>query len=47
MERISGDEFLFIWEPVLGPDTAWFEYCLYSFSWELDDFDEIDFSGED
>ena len=44
MERISGDEFLFIWEPVLGPEKAWFEYSLYSFCCELED---IDFGEED
>jgi hypothetical protein len=44
MERISGDEFLFIWEPVLGSETAWSEYCWYSFCCDLKD---IDFGEED
>jgi len=44
MERLSEDEFLFIWEPVLGPDAAWSEYCDYS--WWCD-VDEIDLNEED
>jgi hypothetical protein len=37
MERLSEDEFLFIWEPVLGPDTAWPEYCDYSWWCDVDE----------
>jgi len=44
MERLSEDEFLFIWEPVLGPDTAWSEYCDYSWWFDVD---EIDLNEED
>ena len=44
MERLSENEFLFIWEPVLGPDTAWSEYCAYSLWCDLD---EINFEEED
>ena len=44
MERISGDEFLFIWEPVLGLETALGEYHDYKI---LCDLDEIDFGEED
>ena len=47
MDRISGDEFLFIWEPALGADNAWSEYCWYSFCCDLDEIDEIDFGEED
>ena len=43
LDHISEAEFMFIWEPALGPDTAWSEYCWYSF---FSDLDEIDF-GED
>ena len=43
MDRISEDEFLFIWEPALGGDTAWSEYSWYSFCCDLD---EIDFGEE-
>ena len=44
MERLSEAEFLFIWEPVLGSDTAWSEYCDYRLHCGLD---EIDFDEED
>lgn len=44
MERLSEDEFLFIWEPVLGHSEAWSEYCDYS--WWCD-FDEINLDEED
>lgn len=44
LERLTEDEFLFIWGPVLGPDTALGEYHDYQL---LCDIDEIDFGGED
>ncbi len=44
MDRLSEEEVLFIWEPVLGPDEAWAEYCDYSF---YCDVEEIDFDEED
>ena len=43
MERLTQEEFLFIWEDVLGPDTAWSEYGKQSF-WC--DIDESDFDDE-
>ena len=43
MDRLSEDEFLFIWEPVLGPEETWSEYCDYCLYCGID---EIDF-GED
>jgi hypothetical protein len=39
MDRLSEDEFLFIWEPVLGPDQAWDEYCGYCFWCDIDGID--------
>ena len=44
MERLTENEFLFIWEPVLGPENACSEYRDYEF---LCDLDEIDFGEED
>ena len=44
MERLSENEFLFIWESVLGPDAAWSEYLNYTLWCDLD---EIDFEEED
>jgi hypothetical protein len=44
MDRLSEDDFLFIWEPVLGPETTWDEYCKYSLDCDLD---EIDLDEED
>jgi len=44
MERLSENEFLFIWEPVLGPETAWSEYCDYNL---YSDLSELDFSEEE
>ena len=44
MERLSENEFLFIWEPVLGPDAAWDEYGDYSLYSYLD---ELNFDEED
>ena len=44
MERLSEDEFLFIWEPVLGTYAAWSEYCDYCL-WC--DMDEINCDEED
>lgn len=42
MDQLSEDEFLFIWEPVLGHEAAWSEYCDYSLYCGIDeiDFDE-------
>jgi hypothetical protein len=42
MDRLSENEFLFIWEPILGPDDAWSEYCDYCLYCGIDeiDFDE-------
>jgi hypothetical protein len=44
MERLTEEEFMFIWEPVLGPDTVWSEYCDYTL-WS--DLDELDLTEED
>ena len=44
MERLSENEFLFIWEPVLGPDTAWSEYCDYTL---FSDLEELNLNEED
>ena len=44
MERLSEDEFLFIWMPVLGFKAAWSEYCDYTLWCDLD---EIDIDEED
>ena len=43
LERLTEDEFLFIWEPVLGPETALGEYHDYKL---LCDIEEIDFGEE-
>ena len=43
-QRISEEEFLFIWEPLLGPETAWSEYCDFTL-WS--DLEEIDLNEED
>ena len=42
-QRLSEEEFMFIWE-VLGPDTAWSEYCDYTLWCDLE---EIDLNEED
>jgi len=39
MQRLSEEEFLFIWVPVLEPDTAWSEYCDYTLWFDLDELD--------
>ena len=44
MDKLSEEEFLFIWEPILGPDTALLEYYSYNFWCEID---ELDFDEED
>ena len=44
MDRLSENESMLIWEPVLGPDDAWSEYC--DCSWWCD-VDEIDSAEED
>ncbi len=44
MEKLSEEEFLFIWKPVLGSDATWSEYCDYTL-WS--DLDEINFEEED
>ena len=44
MEQLTEAEFLFIWQPVLGPDEAWSEYCDYTLWCDLD---EINFDEED
>jgi len=41
MERLTEEEFMFIWEPVLGPDTVWSEYCDYTL-WCVPEEPEID-----
>ena len=43
MERLSENEFLFIWKPVLGPDTTLSEYCDYTLWCDLD---ELDLTGK-
>ena len=44
MERLTEEEFLFIWEPLLGTDAAWAEYCNCTL-WS--DLSEFDFSEEE
>jgi len=44
MERLSENEFLFIWEPVLGPETAWSEYCDYTL---FSDLEELNLNEEE
>ena len=43
-QRLSEEEFLFIWEPLLGPDATWSEYCDYTLWCDLE---EIDLNEED
>ena len=43
-QRLSEEEFLFIWEPLLGPDATWSEYCDYTLRCDLE---EIDLNEED
>ena len=39
MDRLSEDEFMFIWEPVLGNSEAWSEYCDYCLYCGIDEID--------
>ena len=36
MERLSEDQLLFIWLPVLGFKEGWSEYCNYCFECDID-----------
>ena len=44
MKKLSDEEFLYIYKSVLGPETAWSEYCDYTLWCDLD---ELDLDEED